>query len=689
MPRKSKSQKHHELHQDAIRKFDDIQNAVIDVRRQSRDDRRFYSISGAQWEGQLRGYYENRPRLEMNKVHLSVMRIINEYRNNRISVNFISKTGEEGDALVETCASLYRATEQESVATEAYDNAFEEAVGGGFGAFRLTTEYEDEYDEDNEYQRIVIDPIFDADTTVFFDLNAKRQDKSDAELCFVLKAMTREAYRDEWNDEPESWPQSLETATFDWATPDIVYIAELYHVEETFETLHTFQTLDGVEERYKDSDLDNDPDLEETLEATGAIKIGQRKVKSRKIHKYIMSGGGILEDCGYIPGTEIPIIPVYGKRWIIDNIERCAGQVRYAKDAQRLKNMQLSKLAEITALSSHEKPIFTPEQIAGHEFEWSEANAKNFPYQIVNPIIDSVTGATSAIGPVGYTKPPNVPPALAALVQASEIEMKEILGSQEAGEEITPNMSGRAVELVQNRLDMQSFIYLSNMTKAIKRCGEVWPSMARDVYVERGRKMKGIGSQDELRSIELSKPIINPQTGQIKHENDLTAASFDVVAEAGPSSSSKRAATVRALTQMIPLVTDPETGQVLTLMALQNMEGEGINDARQYAREKLVRMGIVEPTETEQEELAAEAQAAAQQPDPQAQYLEAASAEHMARAQKAEADTALALARAEETQAKTAETLAGIDRDDRAEVMRSAKEMTELLNPTPGETQNI
>ena len=679
MARKSKSQKLYEVHEEALHKFDEIQTAVFDVRRQARDDRRFYSLAGAQWEGALSNYYENRPRLEVNKVHLSVMRIINEYRNNRISVNFISRDGDDNDELVETCASLYRATEQDSVADEAYDNAFEEAVGGGFGAFRLRTEYEDQYDEDNEYQCIKIEPIFDADSTVYFDLDAKRQDKADAERCYVLTAMTRESYKEAWGDDPITWPQETNTNVFDWATADVVYVAEVYCVEEANEIIHIYQNLDGTEEKYKDSDFENNEDLEETLEAIGSIKIRQRKIKARKVHKYIMSGGGVLEDCGYIAGTEIPIVPVYGKRWVIDNVERCAGQVRFAKDAQRLKNMQLSKLAEITSLSSYEKPIFTPDQIAGHEVQWAEANLKNYPFQLINPVIDPATGQMAPTGPVGYTKPPNVPPALAALMQASEIEIKEILGSQEAGEDIQNNMSGRAIELVQNRLDMQSFIYLSNMTKAVQRCGEIWLSMAKDVFVESGRKMKGIGPQDEVRSVQLSRPMINQKSGEIEHANDMANAKFDVVAEAGPSSTSKRAATVRTLTEIIPLVTDPETQQVLTLMALQNIEGEGVIEAREYARNKLVRMGVTEPTESEREELAAEAEAASQEPDPQAQYLEAASQESIAKAQKAEADTALALARAEETQAKTVETLANIDLNERKQAVQAAKDINEIV----------
>ena len=73
-------------------------------------------------------------KMEINKVHLSVMRIINEYRNNRITVDFIPKEGAENDKLADTCDGLYRSDEEFSSADEAYDNAFEEAVGGGIGA---------------------------------------------------------------------------------------------------------------------------------------------------------------------------------------------------------------------------------------------------------------------------------------------------------------------------------------------------------------------------------------------------------------------------------------------------------------------------------------------------------------------------------------------------------------------------
>jgi hypothetical protein len=467
--------------------FDNVQTALRDERLQCLQDRRFYSLAGAQWEGPLWDIYENKPKFEVNKVALAVMRIISEYRNNRITVDFVSKDGAENDKLADTCDGLYRADEHDSVANEAYDNAFEEAVGGGFGAWRLRTTYEDDEDEDNERQRIQIEPIFDADSSVFFDLNAKRQDKADARFCYVIYSMTYESYKEEWNDDPTDWPKIIHQYEFDWCTPDVVYIAEYYKVEDVTETIRIFRAIDGTEERYKSSEFTDDPALEETLAAIGSVEVRQRKIKSRKIHKYIMSGGKVLEDCGYIAGKCIPIVPVYGKRWFVDNVERCMGHVRLAKDAQRLKNMQLSKLGEISALSSVEKPILTPEQIAGHQLMWAEDNLKDYPYLLINPITNA-DGSQAISGPVAYTRSPAIPPAMAALLQVTEQDMQDILGNPQAGEKVVSNVSGKAVEMIQQRLDMQTFIYMSNFAKAMKRCGEIWLSMAKDVYVEEGAR---------------------------------------------------------------------------------------------------------------------------------------------------------------------------------------------------------
>ena len=676
MARPNKEQRLTELHSEALAQFDDVQTALRDERLQCLQDRRFYSISGAQWEGPLWDIYENKPKFEVNKVALSVMRIISEYRNNRITVDFTPKDGSDADQLAETCDGLYRADEQDSVADEAYDNAFEEAVGGGFGAWRLRTQYEDDESEDNERQRILIEPIFDADSSVFFDLNAKRQDKSDARFCYVVYSMTRASYEAEFDDDPTNWPKTVHQYEFDWSTPDIVFVAEYYKVEDITETIRIFRGIDGTEEKYRAKDFANDPELESTLAAIGNIEVRQRKIKSRKVRKYVLSGGRVLEDAGYIAGKCIPIVPVYGKRWFVDNIERCMGHVRLAKDAQRLKNMQLSKLGEISALSSVEKPILMPEQVAGHQVMWSEDNLKDYPYLLINPITGP-DGSQSIAGPVAYTRAPNIPPAMAALLQVTETDMQDILGNQTGGDKIVSNISGKAVEMIQQRLDMQTFIYISNFSKAMKRCGEIWLSMAKDVYVEDGRKMKIIAADESPAQVELMKPMIDQETGEMKMENDLSDAQFDVTVDVGPSSSSKKAATVRSLTGMMQITQDPETLQVLGSMAMMNMEGEGISEVREFFRMRLIRMGVVKPTDKEAEELMAELQNKPQ--DPNALFLQSAAEEATAKAAKARADTVKTVADAELARAKTVETLANIDIDTEDHAISMAREISELV----------
>ena len=643
------------LHAEALRQYNDIQTALRDERLQCLQDRRFYSICGAQWEGPLYDQYENKPRFEVNKIMLSVIRIVNEYRNNRITVDYIAKDGGE-DSLADTCDGLYRADEQDSVANEAYDNAFEEAVGGGIGAFRLRTVYEDDEDEDNDRQRIMFEPIFDADSSVFFDLNSKRQDKSDALFCFVVNSMTRESYKETYNDDPTDWPKIIHQYEFDWATPDVVFVAEYFKVEEVTETIRIFESIDGTEEKYRQEDFKNDETLEETLLAIGSVEVRQRKIKRKRVRKYIMSGGKVLEDAGYIAGNCIPVVPVYGKRWFVDNVERCMGHVRLAKDAQRLKNMQLSKLGEISALSSVEKPIMTPEQVAGHQVMWADDNLKNYPYLLVNPITGT-DGGTQVTGPLAYTRSAQIPPAMAALLQITESDMKEILGASSQGEQIVSNISGKAVEMIQTRLDMQTFIYMSNFAKGMKRAGEIWLSMARDIYFEEGRKMKVIGRTEEVSTVELMKPKVS-ETGEVIMENDLSRAKFDVNVDVGPSSSSKRAATVRALTGMMAITDDPQTKQVLQAMAMMNMEGEGIGDVRDFFRKQLLRLGVVKPTEQEAEVLMAEQQMQGQELDANSIFLQAAAEEATAKAAQARASVIKTVADAGLAKAKTAETLA-------------------------------
>lgn len=684
MSRPSTAEKHATIHAEALALFDRIQAAVSNERRQCLEDRRFYSIAGAQWEGPLGEQFDNRPRFEFNKVHLAVIRIINEYRNNRITVDFQSPDGADDDEMSDTCDGLFRADEKHCTADEAYDNAFEEAVGGGFGAWRLCAKYENDEDDEDDRQRVYMEPIVDADSCVFFDLDSKRYDKADSKHCFVLVGMTPAGYEEEWGDSPNTWPKEITNTEFDWAGPDFVYVAEYYRIEEVSDPVQIFRSMfDGSEKSHRKSELDADPAILDVLTATGYRLAREKKSKRKKVHKYLMSGGKILEDCGYIAGSCIPVIPVYGKRWFVDGVERCMGHVRLAKDAQRLTNSLMSWLADMAGRFDIEKPILTPEQIAGHAQHWADDNISRFPYLLINPITDP-SGQQVASGPVGYTKAPNVPPAMAALVQLAEQGLSDLLGKQEAGEQMQSNISGKVVELVQNRLDMQVFIYMSNLAKSMKRCGEVWLSMMRDIAVEPERRMKTIDKDGQPGSVILNRPMFDEKTGEDYLENDLSRALFEVDVDVGPSSSSRRASTVRSLTALAAITEDPQTKQALTLATIANIEGEGLQDLRDWARASAIRAGVIKPTEEEMQQMAEEQ--ANQQPDPQAQLAGALTQQALADAEKKRADTVNALASADLKAAQAQKVAAETD-GARVSSMIDAADAIQRVATPPGQVE--
>ena len=74
-------------------KFDDIYSATWPQREQCLEDRRFATIPGAQWEGDLEKQFENSPKPEVNKVMQSLIKIYDDYRRNKVTVDYVSTTG--------------------------------------------------------------------------------------------------------------------------------------------------------------------------------------------------------------------------------------------------------------------------------------------------------------------------------------------------------------------------------------------------------------------------------------------------------------------------------------------------------------------------------------------------------------------------------------------------------------------
>lgn len=665
----------------ALLQFNDITSAQLGDRALSLEDRRFVFIEGAQWEGDWGVQFENSIRVQINKTQRGHDKIINDYRANRFTVNF-RPIGDDGDdETAELLNGLIYADIYRSKGQQALDNAFSEGAAGGMGAFRLCNEYEDDSDPDNDHQRIAIKQIVDADQRVYFDLDAKLYDKSDARFAYVMNSMTPAAFQKEYGkDRMTSWPENrLRANWFDWFRPDVVFVAEYYEIEYVTRALNIYsRDLTGEEERWFAEDMADGQDQD--LIKRG-FKKRVRKIKRKRVHKWILSGAEVLEDCGFIAGDCIPVVPFYGKRVFIDNIERFKGHVRDAKDPARVYNSQMSKLVETSSLAPREVPIFAPEQMEGLQDHWRDMNIERHPYALAHPLLNPITGDIIQSGPTSYLKPPDVAPVTAALIQQTAGDIAEITYGDDSSMEIKSNVSGEAMDIAASRVDAKSYIYMDNFKQTIQRFGEVYYSMAKEVYVEEGRKVQTMDEEGATATATLSELSTNPTTQATAKRNDLSIGKFNVIADVTEATATRRDKTVRTMMTLSTAAVacqDVATAQAALYVAIDNMDGEGLDNFQEFIHKKSVGIGLDEPTPEE-------AQAAAQQeqqPDPQALALLGQAKALNAQAGKLDADTKL-------SEAKTVETLTSASLK-RSQTEKTAAEADQIANqPTTADIHDV
>ena len=649
----SKSKKHAEL----LKRIDADFEQSNDNQTESYNDRRFAFVSGAQWDGDIGRQFANRPKFEFNKILLSVTRISDEWARNRFTVQFRPESKPANQDTADSLNSLIRGDERDSNADEAYSNAFIEGITGGIGAFQIFAEYADEYDEESDAQRIRIKPIFEADTTVYWDANAKRYDKDDARHVTVVVSMSIDEFKHKYGKDDSDIDSfdALDAYRFDWRDGDSVKVAEHYEVSERKRKIIKLQHEheDEPVTLYQD-DENYAQDLQQRL-AEGYQPLFEKTIKERVIKGYVLSGGEIIEDMGVIAGKHLPIVPYYGKRMYISGKEVTMGHVRLAKDAQKAYNIKMSALLDLSSRPQDELPIFTPAQIEGHENVWARKEVDKLPYLTINPL-KNLDGSIVGIGAQAYTKAPQIPQALSAIIQQSDADIHELTGNQANGEQLVSNVSTEAVEMVQNKVDGLAYVYIDNWAKTMQQAGRVWLSIAQDIYDEEMRELTGLTHDDQDKDITINKPTI--KDGKMAYENDITGGKYKVSIDVGEAFATQRDKTVKRLITMLPIIQDPATQMALTQTILANQDGEGLQDLNKFARKQLVMSGIVEPNDDEKAELeqmkAAQGQ---QQPSAQDQWALAAAQSEMAKAEKAKADTMKTLASVDEIRADTATKL--------------------------------
>lgn len=611
-----------EVHTLAMQRFDSVAIPQLEDRELRLRDRRFVDVEGAQWEGAWGEQFENSPRPELDKITKNGEKIETDYRQNKVSVNFVPVDAKDRDT-ANTLNDMFRADVHAFKSQHAFDNAFQDGWKGGMGAWRMSTDFADPYDPENEHQRINPGiPIPDADQAVFFDGASVLYDASDAKWGFIVSAIPRADAKDRFGDDVPDFDVCNMSWQYDWYTPDVVKVAEYYVVEDKPDTLMIF-TLEatGEEQRYFRSELDQGD--ASALVAKGWKK-RERKWHRRRVHKYLLCGDCVLADYGYIAGDQIPIVPYYARLSWIDGAPRVRGYVRKKIDAQRTLNTAVAHLTEIDSLAPYEVPIVAAEQMTPDlAEEWARGNIDRHPFRRILPLRQE-DGTIVSAGPIGMINPPQVPAVTAARLQFA---FQILSDDDDSAQQVRSNVSADAMDIAADRVDAVSGIFLDNWSLSMQRCGEIYRSMCRDIYYEAGREVQTRSLEGKQGTAKLQEGGgLEDADGAFRVRNDLTRGHYTVEASVQESTSTKRQKAMRQgleLAAQFVTAQSPQDALAALYTAAENMDGEGIGDLIDYYRQRSIALGATKPTPEEEAKIKQAQEAQQGQPDPQALALQA------------------------------------------------------------------
>lgn len=509
----------------AKKRFQLAAEAESEIRKAYLDDLRFRA--GDQWPEGIKRQREmdGRPCLAINQMPSFCKRVTNEQRQNRPAIKVDPVGGGADQETAEIEQGMIRHIEYDSDAESAYDTAFECAVIGGFGYFRLVTEY----DDPNSFEQVIKIKRVRNPLQIYLDPFAKEPDRSDANWGFAFETMSKEQFKEDY---PKAEASLMEDWTSDgdagWFTEDACRIAEYYYRESVTKTI--VQLVDGV---VMDKVVFDSKGFDESLIAK------KRDTQVYAIKWCKMNGLEVLEET-VIPGKWIPIIPVLGDELDVDGKVTLEGVVRHAKDPQRQYNFMASATTETIALAPKAPFIGVEGQFEGHENEWQAANVKNMPFLQYKD--KTLFGGGPAPPPQRQAFEPAIQATTMAMMQASQ-DLKSVTGIYEAALGAPSNeISGSAIRARQQQTQGSNFNYQDNLKRAERHAGRIIISWIPYIY-DTPRIQRIIGTDGTPKMVAINtQPDPNAQQGDTAIERlyDVTVGKYDVVIDTGPSYQTQR-----------------------------------------------------------------------------------------------------------------------------------------------------
>ncbi len=528
-----------------------------------------FALLENQWPDTVRKQreLEGRPCLTVSKLGAMIKQVVNDARQNKPGISVHPVDDGSDPETAEVFNGLIRNIEQSSNAEVAYDTALEHAVTGGFGYFRINTQYasDDSFDQDIVIERIV-NPL-----SVYGDCYSTAADSSDWNVCFVTDTLTKTQFEKQYKGaKPVNWADEYGKLSAPWIDGDGVMVAEYWTREETPRKILMLSdgSVVGADEFKANIDL---------FQALGVTVAGEREVKSTKVVQRLVSGAEELEKIEWA-GRYIPIIPVYGHEVYLHGKRHFRSMIRGAKDAQRMFNYWRTTTTELVALAPKAPWVGRKGAFETDAGKWATANTQAHAYLEYD----------------GAEMPQRMPfagvpaGALQEALNASD-DIKSVIGMYDASLGARSNeTSGKAIQARQLEGDTSTFNFIDNLNRAIRHAGRVLIDLIPQVYSV-PRTVRILGKEGETQMVKVGANV-PPEAGEppgpdgsMQHEGaevsriyDLGLGKYDLTVSAGPSFQTQRQ---EAASQMIELIRAfPEAAPVIGDLLAKNLDWPGADE---------------------------------------------------------------------------------------------------------------
>lgn len=570
-----------DLHKEMLARHEECWDYWRDQYKKAEEDMEFAFTPESQWDEWMSESRRGRPTYTVNKLRQAMKQITNDQRQNRPQAKVRAVEGGDSD-LAEVRQGLIRNIDSQIDAQRAVDTAFQFAVGGGYGVWRIKTAYADDGGFDQVIEREEIPNPY----SVVFDPSAKKKDRRDARYAFVDTQWARSQFKDRW---PKAKCVSVNDAiesTKSWWDEKEVTVAEYWY--KTTEQIEIVLLSDGTVH-----DADKLELIWDELAAQGITEQRRRVAERECVYQCIVSGAEILEGPSKWPGKFIPLVPVWGEILNLKGKDEFFGAVRFAKDAQRMYNYERSTFIETLADQPYSPFMADAASIEGYETQYQAMRTKRPPVLLykANPALPNGGKPTREM-------PPSFPAALAQAAAISSDDIKAATGIYDASLGARSNeTSGRAIIARQREGDVANFDYIDNLSYALKYDFEVTNDLITAIY-DTQRQVRILGEDGAEKAVDVNRVVLDEQTGQPVTLNDMSQGRFDISVTVGPSYTTQR---MEAAEAMMQLANDPSPiGMVAKYGFIKNLDAPMLEDVRKAARKVLVSQGLLDPEEGEQ-----------------------------------------------------------------------------------------